>query len=186
MVAVKTEINLRTREFTITREFYWPRLLITLTVIAVAVLLLGGSLFVYLYQMQLEVENNYLSQEKSSLQARVEPVLEMEAKTRDLEEREKLAGALLKDIFPCSAHFRKINGIVQGYDLKATSLIASGKDRVRISGFSESMQQISLFMQALEEDEATGTAVYKYMTFAREHNIFRYEIELVLASGGEQ
>ena len=36
---MKREINLRTREFTITREFYWPRLLTTLAVIALLVLI---------------------------------------------------------------------------------------------------------------------------------------------------
>ena len=42
---MKTEINLRTREFVIAREFYWPRLLATLAVIALVVFLVGARFF---------------------------------------------------------------------------------------------------------------------------------------------
>lgn len=182
---MKTEINLRTREFTITREFYWPRLLTTLAVIALLVLILGGSVFVYLYQMQLSVENNYLTQERASLQNKVAPIVEMEGKIAGLEKREKLAGLLLTDRSPWSEHFNMIRRIAGECGVRTTSLSSAGADRVRITGFSDSMRQISIFLQALAADEKSSSAAYKFMTLTRDSG-FNFEIELVLATGGDQ
>lgn len=182
---MKTEINLRTREFAVTREFYWPRLLRTLAVILLVVLFLGGSLFVYLYQMQLAVANNYLAQEKASLQARVAPVEEMEAKIRDLEQRESLSGNLLKDVISRSAYFRRINRIARDSNLRTSALEASGGGLIRVSGNSETMRQVALFMQALEAEENISSAVYKNMTFVEDDRI-DYVLELLLPGGGEQ
>ena len=182
---MKKEINLRTREFAITREFYWPRLLATLAVIALLALLIGGSVFVYIYQMQLDVEKKYLMQEKASLQTSVAPVVELESKIAGLEKREKLAGLLLTDRAPWSEHFNTIRRIAGECGVHAASLRSSGGDRVRISGSSDTMRQISLFLQALEADERNSAAVYKHMTYTQDSQ-FNYEIELVLATGGEQ
>ncbi len=182
---MKKEINLRTREFTITREFYWPRLLTTLAVIALLVLIVGGSIFAYLYQMRLSVENNYLTQEKTSLQNRVAPIIEMENKIAGLEKREKLAGLLLTDRAPWSEHFNTIRRIAGECGVRTTSLSNADMNRIRITGFSDSMRQISIFMQALADDEKSSSAAYKFMTLTKDSG-FNYEIELVLKTGGDQ
>ena len=182
---MKTEINLRTREFTITQEFYWPRLLGTLAAILIVALILGGSVFVYLYQMQLDVEKNYLTQEKMSYEASVAPIVEMEGKIAGLEKREKLAGQLLTDRAPWSEHFSAIRRIAAENGVYASALNSSGGDRIRIRGYSDTMRQISLFLQALAADEISSAAIYKYMTYSKDSG-FNYEIELILASGGEQ
>ncbi len=182
---MKTEINLRTREFAVNREFYWPRLLRALAVILLVVLFIGGSLFVYLYQMQLTVANNYLTQEKTSLQAKVAPVEEMEAMIRDLENRERLSGNLLKGVFSRAAYFGKINDIAKGSGLRTTSLESSNSELIRVSGNSETMRQVALFMQALEEEDIFGAAVYKNMTFVEDKRI-DYVLELILSGGGGQ
>ena len=182
---MKQEINLRTREFTITREFYWPRLLITLAVIAAVVLLVGGSILVYIYRMQLETQNNYLTQESASLQARVIPLEEMEAKTRDLEKREKLAAELAGGQIPYSDYFKMIRRIARECAVETTSLGASGRERIRISGSGGSMSDILLFMQALEAANEGSEALYQQISYGGDEK-YRYDIELILEAGGEQ
>ncbi len=181
---MKTEINLRTREFTITREFYLPRLLTTLAVVLLLALLLGGSLFVYLYGMQLEVDHNYLLQEKTALLNSVAPIEEIELKTADLEKREKLAQVLSEEILPWSAHFKTIKRIAEENSLGITSLAAAGGGGVQITGVSPSMRNITLFLQALAANMDSSEAVCKYINYAGE-GTFKYEIELLLTTGGD-
>ena len=182
---MKTEINLRTREFAITREFYLPRLLTTLAAVLILALFLGGSVFVYLYRMQLEVEHNYLTQEKASLQANVAPIEEMELKTADLKKREKLAAELSKELVPWSARFWAIKRTADENSLTVTSLAAPGGGRIQVVGSSPSMRHTSLFMQALAANEENSGASYSYINYAGE-GTYRYEIEVVLAAGGDQ
>jgi Tfp pilus assembly protein PilN len=184
---MKTEINLRTREFTITRELYWPRLLVTLAVIVLIALFLGGSIFIYLYQMQLAVEIRNLAQEKATLQTRVTPLEELETKIRAIEKRERLAQIFENAIHPWSDHFRMIYRIAGEYGLRVTSLSTTSEGKVIIKGESASMRQISLFMQALVTEQGGGMAVHRHMRYPK-NNQFDCEIELTFeaASGGDQ
>ena len=180
---MKTEINLRPREFTIAREFYWPRVLATLAVIGLVALFLGGSIFIYLYQMQLAGENKNLIQEKTSLQTRVAPLEELEAKIIDLEKREKLATTLENGVHPWSSHFRMIYQVAQKNGLRVSSLSTATEKKVIIKGESASMRQIAFFMQALVREQGGGLAVHRYMTYPQ-NNQFAYEIELTPTVGG--
>lgn len=185
---MKTEINLRTREFIITREFYWPRLLITLGVVALVAIFLGGSIFIYLYKMQLTLETKNLTQEKINLQARVAPLEELEIKINDLEKREKLADALMGETYPWSDHFRMIYHVAEANRLRATALMVVSDNMVLVRGESPSMRQIALLMQDLVEEQGGGFAIHKYMNYPK-NNRSIFEIELTLSDnskGGDQ
>lgn len=181
---MKTEINLRTREFVIAREFYWPRLMITLALILLVVLILGGSIFVYLYQMRLEVESKTLAQDKVALQKEAAPLEELELKISDLEKREKLAHSLESELEGWSGDFEKIYRQAGKDELEISSLETTPEGRVIIRGESKRMQRIVRFEQNLAR---MGAAFCRFISFPVEEE-FGYEIELNMsaADGGDQ
>lgn len=183
---MKTEINLRTREFTIAREFYLPRFLATLAVIGLLALVLGGTVFIFLYQMRLGVEYETLLQEKEALQVTVAPLEEIEARIRGLERREILMGSLESSLPPWSDSCRKIYRIAQENGPRVLVLNTGDEGMVNIEGESPSMRQAALFAQALEKDSEGSVAVNKYMIYSSNDNLFSYQIELTMADGGEQ
>lgn len=181
---MKTAINLRTREFVIAREFYWPRLLITLAIILVVTLFLGGSVFVYLYRVHLEVETKDLLQDKAVLQKEVAPLKELEAKIGDLEKREKLGDALEEESITWSGLFETIYKLARANELQLTSITAAPEGNTNIRGESPSMRYIALFMQDLEEKQEGAAAVYRYMNYAKDGR-FAFELELKMDDAGE-
>ncbi len=183
---MKSEINLRTREFTISREFYLPRFLATLAVIGLLAIILGGTVFILVYQMKLGIDHEALLQEKAALQATVAPLEEIEAKIRDLERRESLMGSLESSLPPWSLSFKKIYSIAGENGPSAKILDTGTEGLLRIEGESPSLRQIALFAQALEKDTEGSVAVHKYMSYYSKNNIFTYQIELTMANGGEQ
>lgn len=184
---MKTEINLRTREFTIAREFYWPRLLATLALIGMLAIIVGGSVFVYLYQMQLAVENRNLDQEQLSLQQQVAPLEELEARIKDLEKRAAIVEEFEKKVQPWSGNFRMILNMAQGNGLQASYLSCSPEGLVRIRGESNSMRQVALFMQDLSGAVEDAIAVHRYMSYPQ-NDKFGFEVEFMttVAGGGEK
>jgi Tfp pilus assembly protein PilN len=185
--AMKTEINLRTREFTIAREFYWPRLLVTLAAIGLVVIIVGGSVFVYLYQMQLSVENRNLAQEQASLQQQVAPLEELEARLKELEKRAAIVEGFEEEIQPWSANFQLILNLALDNGLEATHLSASPEGEVLIKGRNGSMRQVALFVQDLAREMEGNIAVHRSMGY-RQNEGFKFEVELTtnVAGGGEQ
>lgn len=184
---MKTAINLRTREFVIAREFYWPRLLITLAIILVVTLFLGGSVFVYLYRIHLEVETKDLLQEKRDLAIAVAPLEELEMKISDLEKREKLIHSLEEELITWSGPLEMIYAQAQKNDLALTSIAAAPEGKVSIRGESPAMRKIALFIEDLEEKQAGATANYRHMNYAQNKSFtFEVELQMDLAAGGEQ
>ncbi|MFY9258282.1 MAG: hypothetical protein WAP05_06190 [Dethiobacteria bacterium] len=183
---MKTEINLRTREFIIAREFYLPRFLATLAVIGLVVLVLGGTIFIYLYQVRLEVEHEALLQEKAALEATVAPLKEIEAKLKSLESRESLLKSLETGSPPWSVSFKKIYGIAQATGPRVAVLDTGDEELFTIEGESPSMRQVALFTQALETDLDGRLALHKYIIYPSDSKQFVYEIELAFTDGGEQ
>ncbi|HPU00482.1 MAG: hypothetical protein GX866_02760 [Firmicutes bacterium] len=184
---MKTEINLRTREFVIAREFYWPRLLATLAVIALVVFLVGGTLFLYLYQVQLSIENNNLAQERALLEQQVAPLAELEARLKALEERTAIAEELGKRAWLWSGDFRLILNLAHDRGLKLLHLSFFSDGKVRMRGESGSMRQVALFLQDLAREESYDSAVYRYMAYPRNDRFdFEIEVTITFKGGGEQ
>lgn len=181
---MKTEVNLRTRKFVIAREFYWPRLMITLALVLLVTLLLGGSVFVHLYQMRLEVESKTLAQDKAALQKEAAPLEKLELKISDLEKREKLAHSLEGELEGWSGDFGKIYRQAGKDELQLSSLETTPEGRVIIRGESKRMQRIVSFEQNLAR---MGTAFYRFISFPVEEG-FGFEIELNMSAddGGDQ
>lgn len=184
---MKTEINLRTREFTIARELYWPRLLATLAVIVLVVILVGGSVIVYLYQMQLAVENKNLAQEQALLEKQAAPLDELEARIKDLEKRAALADEIEKKAQPWSDNFRLFLNLARDNDLQTSYLSASPEGMVVIRGVKGTMRQVAFFVQDLAREMEGAVAVHRYVGY-RKDNKFDFEVELTttVAGGGEQ
>ena len=82
--------------------------------------------------MQLAGENKNLIQEKTSLQTRVAPLEELEAKIIDLEKREKLATTLENGVHPWSSHFRMIYQVAQKNGLRVSSLSTATEKKMCI------------------------------------------------------
>ncbi len=180
---MKNEINLRTREFTITREFYLPRLLVAIAVVFLVTLVLGGSIFIYLYQMQLAVEINNLAQERASLQALVNPLEELERKISDIEKRESLDEYFQSNAPPWSGCFKMIYRIAGENGVQITHLSTGSEGKVIIRGESVHIHYIPLFMQALVANQGGGVAIHKHMRYPQ-NDQFGCEIELTVPSGG--
>ncbi|HHW74493.1 MAG TPA: hypothetical protein GX744_04475 [Firmicutes bacterium] len=182
---MKTAINLRTREFVIAREFYWPRLLITIAIILLIALFLSGSVSIYLYQAHLVVELERLVQDKNVLQSQVAPLEELEARISDLEDRKSLISDLESKLNHWSGPFGKVYEVASEYDFKLTSLSTASKGKLIIRGEGPTMRRIADFKQALVEEQIGEAAVHRHMTYGKQ---FSCEIELTLpsADGGEQ
>jgi hypothetical protein len=186
VAAMKTEINLRTREFTIAREFYWPRVLATLAVLGVFVLFLGGSVFIYLFKLQLGIENKNLYQEKIALELEIAPLNELEAKVINLEKRAILYGLLEKSVIPWSQNFNIIFHLADANGLRANVMFANAEGNVQIEGKSATMRQVSLFTQALAAEQNSSSALHKIIAYNDKENQFDYGVAVTIVPGGDQ
>lgn len=183
---MKKDINLRTREFEITRGFYLPRFLSILAVVLLLALLVGGTLFVYLYQVKLNANHDALLSEKGELKIAVAPLDELEAQIGALVRIENLLKALQSDYPPWSASYRQIFSIAEATGPQVKALSAGSSGVITVDGDSPTMKQVALFTQALEGMPGGKTALHRSITYPSGSDLFHYEIELSLLDGGEQ
>ena len=179
---MKREINLRTREFVIAREFYWPRLVITLALVLLVLLLLGGSVFVHLYKMRLVVDATTLSQDKRVLQKQVAPLVELEAKIDDLEKREQLAHSLEGEHRAWSGDFGAFYRLAEKEGLQLTAVAAAPGEIIILQGESKLMRPIINFEQSLARQQ-DGDASYRFIVFPSGD---RFSFEIELNEGGDE
>lgn len=184
---MKTDINLRTREFEIARGFYLPRFLTIIAVILLLALLAGGTLAAHLYQMKLDTGHEALLQQKEELQVAVAPLDELEAQIRGLERLEGLIRALESDYPPWAASFRKIFSIARDTGPQVKGLAAGDDGIIAVEGNSSTMKDVARLTQALEGVPGGKMALHRSITYPSGDNpLFHYEIELFFVDGGEQ
>lgn len=183
---MKNEINLRTREYEISRGFYLPRFLSTLAVVLLLALLVGGTLSVYLYQVKLRSVNEALLQEKAELQLAVAPLDQLEAQIAKLASLENLLKALESDFPPWSASYREIFRIAAATGPQVKTLSAGSGGVINIDGESPTMKEVALFTQALEQVPGGIAAQHRSMTYPSGGDRFHYDLELRFVNGGEQ
>jgi Tfp pilus assembly protein PilN len=160
---MKREINLRTREFTVAREFYWPRVLITLGVVGMLAALVITFVLLYFHQVNLEAEVAALESHKIQLEQRVVPVRELEARIREITRTSEAYAALKEAAVPWSIYFNNMRGIAAEDNVTVNFLSTGEGGAVQIDGRASSMRWITAYVRLLNESEAYRDVTYHVM-----------------------
>ncbi len=179
---MKTEINLRSKEFAIAKEFYWPRVLTTLTVIVLLATLAGGTLFLYLYEVNLESEISAMASKKDELEIKVKPVEQIEADIRSMKARSTLKIDLQKQVVPWSAYMAEIDAVAVAGGINIETLNCPTNGQVSIRGWSRSMRRVAAYTQELEELEFLQGVRFTNMNTSEDR--INFDITAPILDGG--
>ncbi len=183
MAAIKREINLRTREFAVAREFYWPRVFVTLGVLALFALVAAGSFFVHLFQLNLKTELSFLESSKEQLEQRVAPIEQMELEIEQMKVRLNVDQSYLARLLPWSDYLSRVEGVAARGGITINSISCPDPEQISIRGTGRSMRGVVLFVENLEaQDFLAGTA---YTVIALQHNVFSFDVNARMTLEGD-
>ncbi|HHX86758.1 MAG TPA: hypothetical protein GX693_01110 [Firmicutes bacterium] len=146
---MKTEINLRTREFVVSREFYWPRLAVTVAGVVLLFAAAVGSVLIYIYVYNLKHELVYLAGREEELQIKAAPVIELEQAINRVKQDAVLEKELRQSITPWSAYLREIKEAA-GEGVRVTQVAASADGKMSITGQGATLRDIAVYIQSLK------------------------------------
>lgn len=177
---MKTEINLRTREFVKSKEFYWPRVIVTLLALLLPAMIILSVLFAYLYRSNLQNELAYLAIRQDELRIRVAPLERMEAEIGAVQARATLLEDLSKELTPWSDYLRAIEQTA-GERARLSQLAFAGDGTVMIAGRGRSMEDVAVYVQDLNRLEFVGEAAFAYLNYEQEG--FAFTLGANIATG---
>ncbi len=180
---MKTEINLRTREFVKSREFYWPRVIITLLTIVVLTTVIVGAVFAYLYHYSLHNELAYLTGRQDELQTRVAPIEQMEAEISAVQSRAALFEDLSQTVTIWSDYLQVIERTT-GLWTSADQITVAGDGTTVIKGRGRSMEGIAVYVQDLNRLDFVSRASFAYLNY--EQGDFSFTLGATIITGGGQ
>lgn len=179
---MKTEINLRTREFVKSKEFYWPRVIVTLLALLLPAMIISGVLFAYHYRSNLQNELAYLAFRQDELRNKAAPLERMEAEIAAVQARASLLEDLSKDLIPWSGYLRTIEQAArEGTSISRVALAGDGT--LVITGRGRTMEGAAIYVQDLNRLEFIGEAAFAYLNYEQEG--FAFTLGANIATGGE-
>lgn len=181
---MKTEINLRPREFIVSREFYWPRVLGTLGGLLVILVLVGGSVLLYLYQVNREAEIYLLRGNVGQLRVEVAPIAAMEEEIRSLKNRAQLKERLIGSTsFSWSGILQEIDDLAERDAIELDFLANSADGGIIIRGNGLTMRSVAAFLQDLSRLDYFHDVVHQFIAL-NTTNRFGFEAKANLTDRG--
>ncbi len=183
MNPMKTEINLRTREFVIAREFYWPRVAHLVSIILILAGLAAGMVYAQHLLETLAQNVAYLRVRTEELKQRVIPLQEMETEIEGMQARAAIRDQLLERITPFSRYLEEVEGTAVAAGMHLKSIEAKNTEKAVFHGYGRTMQEIALYIQALNEKPFVTGAEYTGMRLEGDGYSFVAEAFLVVGGG---
>ncbi len=182
---MKRQIDLRPREFVVAREFYFPRVLLIVAVILLVTAVAGGFGYLYVEKVETERELSRLTAEREEMQEQLEPLEEMERTLEEIEQRESLREEFEERRIAWSRYLTRILD-VSGGETQVNQVSASREGGgVSLSGRSDSMEEVALFVQDLEDMEFLEGASYESIVKEGEEE-YSFSIVAVLENWAEE
>lgn len=179
---LKTEINLRTREFVISREFYWPRLAVTIAVILLLSATAVGVFLSYLYIYNLQNDLVYLSGRAEELKLKAAPVIELEQSIDQIKQKAALRQRLLETVTPWSDYLKRIKAAA-GKEITVAQVAASGEGKINITGQGATLRDIATYIQDLQDLDFLSQVTIGHISLEKE-NRFGFVLNAISSTGG--
>lgn len=184
---MKREINLRTREFVVAREFYLPRVIITLVLLGALALLIVASIFIIMHIQNQESQITFLGARKQELTVKVDPVRELKDEIAVLEVRANLKISLSENLYLWADHYRQFHRLASQRDIFLTYRNANQAGELIIRGRSGRMAPVASYLQDLDGIEEISKIFYTYIIYDDNKDLFEFQFEAqVEAPGGAQ
>ncbi len=173
---MKSEINLRTREFVASREFNWSRVLATIIALVLIFLLLAGPVMISLYRIHLTAGVNRLSELKRQKEAQAEKAEELGARISALEKVAALKMELQQQAIPWAERVALLDSIAAVESMAIQEIKGSGDGNISLAGSASRMRDIGRFILTLEKEDCL-TGVY-FTSIALESDTQRYHYQI--------
>lgn len=180
---MKTEINLRTREFVIAREFYWPRVIRIIVCILALTALAAGCIYLYFVNHILEKNMAYLEVRAEELKQKVIPLEEMEIEIQALQERAAIQEQLIERITPFSCYLEEIESAAVSGGLNLDSITIDSSGKAVLNGHGTTMEEIARYVQGLNRKPFISAAWYTGMRL-ESNGGYAFIVEASLIVGG--
>jgi len=180
---VKREINLRPKEFVISREFYLPRLLLILGSLFLFLAVFGGAGFLYLYQLDMKSELSSLEGRERELEERLAPMKEMEQEIEMIQNRENFRDEFFEERVAWSSHLQEVYQVAGENNSSISRFNAPHPDEIVITGESESMQDVVELSYELDKLDFLTRVFYE--SFVSSDAGYDFTIEATLDAKGE-
>lgn len=179
---MKTEINLRTREFVVSREFYWPRLAVTIAGVLLLFAAAVGSVLVYLHIYNLQHDLVYLAGRAEELKLKAAPVIELEQAINRVKQNAALEKELLKTVTPWSGYLREIKEAA-GEGVRVTQVAAPADGKVTITGQGATLKDIAVYIQSLKTLDFLSQVTIGYINLDQGER-FGFALSAISSTGG--
>lgn len=179
---MKTEINLRSKEFATAREFYWPRVFITLTILIFIITVLAGTVFIHLYQYNLSSDVSMLTSDRDDLLVKIKPVEKLERKVQAIKTRASLKRKFEAEVIPWSGYMTEIDNRAHAGEIIIEYLDCPPGGAITIRGWSRTMERVAAYTRELEEVDFLSGVRFNSMSAA--DNRVNFEIIAPIEDGG--
>ncbi len=183
---MKTEINLRPRAFVVSREFYWPRVLGTLAGLLLILAVAGGSVLLYLYQVNLEAETALLRGNVEQLRVEAAPIAAIEEELRSFKDRAQLKDRLIgSSSLSWSGMLQEVDDLAERGAIDLEHLAGSAGGGIVIRGNGLTMRGVAAFLQDLEKLNFLRDVVHLFISL-NTMDRFGFEAKASLTDGGSK
>lgn len=183
---MKTEVNLRPVDFVRNREFYWPRVLLTIFPLLLIVLVGMAGFYLHLELDKLTAERDMLQREVTQKEETAAALKALQAETKAVADKEALIAALKEQQQPWSVYLQLLfDNLPAGVEL--TNLAPGSAGEVSISGSGPDLETVDLYRQRLlKMSFITGAEVDFFNIVSGNPVYFQATFKMEAGEGDEQ